>query len=768
MAEQTVQKQKEIKFLGSEVEAVRKLPDVYIGALGNPGYLNMYREILQNSLDEIMKGNTLDLTVIVSIDIRNYTCIIEDGGQGIELSVLDKVFSKLHSSSNYDKVDGSGVYTSGKNGMGATITNFLSKFFTVESYRMDGTAAKVEYEEGRLTKKGIQKIKCPKGKHGLVTYFAPSDMMGDITVTLDQLYQLTWDLCHMNKIGVKIIFNTINESGGKHRTTIENKRGIYEIIDKIYDKQVVVPIHYMTDTGTMKVEVLFTYDLANMDDPYIIGFANTSPSNQGTHIDGFLDGLIKYFRDYMNKIYLAGNKKLQVTAQDIRTGLRAVVSMFHLRALYTGQSKSTFSVEEAKPFVSQVTTTALAEWASKNPNDLQKICKYLRDVCEIRMKTDGEKIKMSDKYTASVISGMPAKYKKPNGKGPFEFWIVEGDSCASSMENNRDKSCQSLMPIRGKCLNAFTTPTKKYFENEEIASIFKVCGYNGYSKRFDPDQFKPEKVVIATDADADGSHIQCLLFGLFLRYLPFVITSGKLYVATPPLYGVSIGKNKMKFFSNNIEYIQYVQNVFCKENVICDLKKREYTRRETTKILYENMDYVKYITHVSNVFAIDPYLLEYILYNRFQEYSKFKTQIKKAYPYVEVTKEADTVLIRGLVGSKYQTVFLNQRLLSDCTEIIELIDKSDKYYLVNKTKVTLYGLMEHFATFEPTNITRYKGLGEMPPKMLGESTVLPGMGRSLQQYTVEDIKAELKFITSLQSDKSVFAKGIKIRKEDII
>jgi DNA gyrase/topoisomerase IV subunit B len=593
-------------------------------------------------------------------------------------------------------------------------------------------------------------------------------MMGDITVTLDQIYQLTWDLCHMNKIGVKIIFNSINEQGGKHRTIIENKRGIYEIIDKIYSKQVVAPIHYVTDTGTMKVEVLFTYDLANMDDHYIIGFANTSPSNQGTHIDGVLDGIVKYFRDYMNKIYLAGNKKLQVTAQDIRTGLRAVVSVFHLRALYTGQSKSTFSVEEAKPFVSKVTIDALGEWASKNPNDLQKICKYLRDVCEIRMKSDGEKIKMSDKYTASVISGMPAKYKKPNGKGPFEFWIVEGDSCASAMENNRDKSCQAIMPIRGKCLNAFTTKTKKYFENEEIASIFKVCGYNGYSKRFDPDQFRPEKVVIATDADADGSHIQCLLFGLFLRYLPFVITSGKLYVATPPLYGVNLGKNKMKFFSNNIEYIQYVQNVFCKENAIADPKKREYTKRETTKILYENMDYVKDITHVSNVFAIEPYLLEFILYNRGLEYAKFKKNIEKQYPYVTVTKESGTILIRGLVESKYQTIFLNQRLISACKPIIDMIDKSDKFYYVNKSKVTLYGLMHHFGTFEPDNITRYKGLGEMPPKMLGESTVLPGMGRSLQQYTIDDVKAELKFMTSLQSDKSVFSKGIKIRKEDII
>ena len=134
-----------------------------------------------------------------------------------------------------------------------------------------------------------------------------------------------------------------------------------------------------------------------------------------------------------------------------------------------------------KTHIYQVTLRALEQWAKNNPNELQKISKYLKEVCEIRMKSDNEKVKMSDKYTTSVVSGMPAKYKKPNGKGPFEVWIVEGDSCASAMENNRDKATQAIFPIRGKIINPFTTPTKKYFENEEVASIFKIVGKNHYA-----------------------------------------------------------------------------------------------------------------------------------------------------------------------------------------------------------------------------------------------------------------------------------------------
>ena len=763
-----INKQKEIKVIDDQVDAVRKLPDVYIGALGNHGYLNMYREILQNSLDEIIKGNTLDKNIIVSFDARNHTCIIEDNGQGIDLNMLAPVFSVLHSSSNYDKVDGSGDYSSGKNGMGATITNFLSKFFVVESYRMDGTAAKVEFNEGRLSSKGTQKIKCPNGKHGLITSFAPSDMMGNITIDDVEIEKLTWLLCHLCRVGTRIVYNAINTLGQKRSVILENRNGIYDLMHGICEKPVFEPIYFTEDNGTMKVEVLLSYDVSNMDDPNILGFANMCPTNGGTHIDGCLDGIVKYFRDYMNKIYLANNKKLQVNAQDIRTGLRAVISVFHIKPMFTGQSKEIFSKEDMKPFIASATMKALEQWAANNPGDLQRISKYLKEVCEIRVKSDNEKIKMSDKYTSSVVSGLPAKYKKPHSNKNFEVWIAEGDSAVSGMENNRDKATQGCFPIRGKIINAFTTPTKRYFENEEVAGLFKIFGYNGYSKTFDPDKFRPEKVVIATDADADGKHIECLLFGLFLRYLPFVIEQGKLYVANPPLYGIPLAKGKMKFFADNIEYIEYVQSTFCKENVITDLKGKTYTKKEITKILYNNMDYLKFMQQICNRYAIDPYLLEFILYNKNFDFKKFKSTIEKMFKFVTVTNENGIIMIRGLVNSAYQTIFCGDRLFNDCAPLIDMINRSEDYYKINGKKCSLYELMLLFNSFEPKNITRYKGLGEMPSKMLGISTVIPGMGRTLKQYTITDVKKELKLITELQNDKSAFTKGIKVRKEDII
>ena len=336
MAEMPKQ-QKKIQIIDDPVEAVRKLPDVYIGALGNAGFLNMYREIVQNSLDEIIKGNTLDKNIVISFDERTHTCIVEDNGQGIEINMLVPVFSILHSSSNYDKKEGSGEYSSGKNGMGATITNYLSKFFIVESYRPSGEAGKVEFEEGRINSKGLQKIKPRKDKHGLVTTFCPSTMMGPINVTVAEIQNLTWLITHLCSIGTTIIFNAIDNMGRASKTIIKNNNGIFELIDSICEKKVINPVYFTEDNGTMKVEVLFSYDIANMVEERILSFANMCPSRGGTHVDGYLDAIVKYFRDYMNKIYLANNKKLQVNTQDIKTGLRAIVNVFHIAPMFTGK-----------------------------------------------------------------------------------------------------------------------------------------------------------------------------------------------------------------------------------------------------------------------------------------------------------------------------------------------------------------------------------------------------------------------------------------------
>lgn len=769
-------KQDKVQILDNDIDAVRKLPDVYIGALGDPGVINMFREIVQNALDGIMKNNTDNYNIIVSFDNRTYTFIIEDFGQGIPLDVLVQVYSILHSSSNYDKVEGSGNYSSGKNGMGSTITNYLSKFFIAESYRDNGElgkndkdngqAARVEFSEGVLTKH--ESIKCPKGRHGVKVMFAPSDMMGELTFTDQDIFNLLSMIVPLNKIGTKITYNSINKMGQKHQVIIENKYGIMQHINGICERKVVEPVYFMEDNGTMKVEVLFTYDVLNMDDPVILSFANGCPTESGTHVDGFYDALVKYFRDYMNKIYLVNNrKKLTVNIQDIKTGLRAVISVYHLKPMYTGQSKQIFSKEDMKPYMANIALKSIDNWAKANPNDLQKVCKYLKEVCEIRSKVDNEKVKMSDKYTSSVITGLPDKYVKPNGKKNIEVIIVEGDSAKGGIVNNRNNATQGVMPIRGKITNAFTAPPAKFFANEEVSGLFKIFGYKGYSKKFDPDKFIPEKVILMTDADSDGAHIRYLCFCMFLKYLPFVIEQGKLYAACAPLYSTK-GKNK-RYFIDEAEFVEYVKEMFIKENTVCNAKGKKYSDADLFRIVYRNNSYCKEIDKVSNDFAINPYMLEFLLINRNKPFKEFKRLVEKKYAagQTKVLNQNGVTMIDGLVDSKIHTIFFSDRLINACQKCIEFINKSENEYMLNGNVVSLYGLMSTYESFKP-DIQRYKGLGEMNPKDLGESTVIPGKGRTLKRYTIEDVKKEIEFFKYVQTDKSAFVKDIMITKDDIV
>ena len=767
----TFNKQDDIVVIEDPVEYVRKLPDVYIGALGDPGFLNMFRETFQNALDEIIKGNTLDKSITVSFDSRTKMVIIEDNGQGIELDKLAVVFSVLHSSSNYNKEEGSGRYSSGKNGMGGTITNFLSELFIAESYRIDGSAARVEFKEGRLVSE--KKIKCPKGRHGLVVTFKPSSMMGTININEIDIENLISIIVPMCNIGTKIYYNFITDTGMKGKKIIENKAGKYQLLKDMCPSSLLTnPISFTIDNGTMKLDVVLDYTInpqsENDFDYNILSFANMCPTSGGTHVEGFLDAIVKYFRDYMNKIYLANSKKkLQITAADIKGQLRAVVSAYHLYPMFTGQSKQIFSKDDMKPFAYESTLEALGEWSKANPNDLQKLCKFYKQMCEARMATEGEKIKMSDKFKSSVITGLPDVYVKPFDDKDFEVYIVEGKSALGGAVNNRDKIHQGLFPLRGKLINAFTTPPKKFFENEEVAGMFKVFGYNGWKKKFNPEDFKPKRVVIMTDADADGSHIRTLIFAMFLVYLPFVIEQGKLFFVEPPLYGLTEGK-KTTFFNSQTDYIKFIQNRFCNKNEICNVNtKKHYSDKDLTNIFYKNTYYTRDIEVLSRRYAINPMLLEFLLSNFNTDFKKFKSVVEKNNRFLKVTQENGTTMIRGLYDSQFHTIFVNDRFMKDSSTIIDYINSSEMYYILNGKKCTLYALMREFESFMPPNIQRFKGLGEMKPELLGESTVIPGKGRTLKQYTINDAIALERELRAMQSDKAAFLKGVKITREDV-
>lgn len=749
----------EIKQITDFVEQVRQTPDVYIGKVhGNTAFLTMVREIFQNSIDEILKGNAFSPNVYVTYDERNHVVTNTDNGRGIPFGKIGIVFGSSHTSSNYNKQ--AYCYSAGKNGCGASVTNALSNKFIVDSYQL-GAGKHVEFVEGHIWDKGEVDVPVPKDAQGTTISFKPNEtVIGNITSTWKDVYNLLSMIVPSAPLGTKVFYKSFDINGIERNDIIENTNGILTYLMGMTQNPMVEPIRITNDNGTMKMDMVFTYDASSEEE--VVSLNNTCPTDGGTHVDGAIDGVCKFFRNYMNKIFLNNSKgkKITCTSNDVRVGLKLAISTFHLYALYNGQAKEILDNEDMIQFVSDTVQLGLAEWSKTNPNDLQKICKYIKDVIEIRLKADKEKIKLSTKFNSSAISGgLPDKYIKPNGNRGLEFIIVEGDSAFGSARNVRDANTQGILPIRGKILNAFVKSRADVLKNAEVAAILTILDDGGYGSSFDLSKCKFDKVIIDADADPDGGHIRTLLLILFALYCRPLVEAGRLYAAVPPLYAIP-EKKGYRYFTEKIDFVRFVQNRFSKEYQVCDHNGHIMNHKDVLAILYNNSDYKKDLESVSTNHAIDPLLMETIVKYRKLPFNKFAKVIKSHYRFMEVYNDNGVIMLKGLANEKSHEVYISDSLFEEARYVVNNIDASPEYFIVNGEKCTLYQLMCAFDKFTPNRLLRFKGLGEMDPDMLAISTLRPDGDRLLIQYTFEDIEREIQEMRYINSNKNLLLEGL--------
>lgn len=760
----------EIITIENWVEQVRQNIGMWIGSRGYKGHINMIREIVQNSLDEMIKDSSPCDKVIVSYDENSKFLIVEDNGRGIPFGSIIRAFTDMNTSSNYQKKKGE--YSSGLHGCGAKVTNALSECFYVESYIL-GEGRRVEFNNGEPWKYGEKRIPNKNNKQGTIVSFKPSEEALELKkyepVTVEDVFRLIKLILPLNKIGATVVLNGIKSNGKQVSETVVNEDGIMTYFINECENPLMLPVFITEDTGVMKVDLAFTYDMNNTTSgERIISFCNTCPTSQGDHINGFIKGICKFFTNYMNKVYLANNprNKTVVTNTDVKTGLVAVISGFHLEPVFNGQAKEILEVKEMDNFVSSTVMKGLDNWIKSNPNDLNKLCKYLKDMADARMKADNEKIKISNNFKSNAFSKDPEGFVKPSGKKDLELWICEGDSAAGTLRNNRDTIHQGYFPIRGKIPNAMKTSKAAFLGNAEIAGIITLIG-TGYGKDFDISKIRFSKIIIATDADADGDHISSLFIRFFMMYMPGLIEGGYVYKAVPPLYGLRIGK-KTKYFQTKVDYIKYIQSIFSKNNRVEYVDGKVVPKEELSHILYDNMDYTYELERIANRYAVDPLLLESVITLKDLPLKQLERSLKKIFRFLKVSVTNGVTTIEGPYNNKYQTLFLKDTLIEDCRNIIYIMNKNPVLtYKLNGEVVSLYGLMNTFDKSVPKNIERYKGLGEMDGPRLEESTVSPE-NRTLIQYTIEDFKKELDQIKYYESNKYELISHAKLTRFDII
>lgn len=753
LEERTKNYANEIKQIDDFVEQVRQTPDMFIGKVtGNIAFLTMIREIFQNSVDEIMKGNAFSPEIRVFYDERIHQATISDHGRGIPHGKIGIIFGQSHTSSNYVKEPYK--YSAGKNGCGGSTTNALSRKFTVDSYVL-GKGVHAEFIEGYL-KGGEKKIECAPECQGTCISFIPNeDVIGTVTITWEDVYKLIARIVPSAPLGTTVQFLGIDKGGVRHNETIINKDGIIAYLIELTTSPYIEPVIIRNDDGERKMEIAFTYDITveNGEEKFI-SLNNTCPTDDGTHVIGTVNGITVWFRDYMNKIFLSNSKsKLICTVNDIRQGLKLAVSTFHLKALYNGQAKEILVNEDMKTFCSQTVMAGLNEWSQSHSQDLQKLCKYFKEVIEMRLRTNKEKVKLSTKFDASSVTGLPSKYLKPNGRKGCELVIVEGDSAFGSARNVRDQATQGIFPIRGKLPNVFEKSRAEVLANAEIAGILTIIG-GGYGKAFELDKCRVDRVIIMADADPDGAHIRTLVMRFLAMYCKPLVMAGRVYAALPPLYGIP-EKKGYRFFTDKLDFIKYIQKEFSKAYTIAYTdNKTVMTSKDITTLLYNNADYVTDLNKVANTYAIDPYFLEDILINRKLSFDKFKSVIKKKYRFINVTKTGLAVILSGIANEKYHEVFVNDNLYKECKDVIPYIEKSRTEYILNGNIVSLYTVMSEFNKFMPPKLDRFKGLGEMDSNMLAPSTLRPDGDRVLIQYTFEQYEKELEEMKYINSNKN--------------
>lgn len=759
----------EIETLKDFVTAVRTRPGMYIGEIGSKGFLTMIREILQNSFDEMIKKSSPCDFVKIKYDERTLMVTVEDNGRGIPFGNIIRIFANQHTSSNFTKRKGE--YSSGLHGVGAKATNALSKKFIVESYVL-GEARRVEFDDGYPWNKGEIKIPNKENKQGTLISFIPDlNVLGEVNVSCSDVLMLLRLIVPLTNIGDKVQYEFTTINGKTSSAIIKNEDGILSYLYEDVKQPLIKPICIRHDTGIMKMDVAFTYDSSDLNlDASTKAFGNCCPTSAGYHIDGFRKGISQFFVNYMNKVYLAsvGDKKkakVVITQSDVRMGLKCVISVAHLEPIFNGQAKEILSNKEMDGFVKEQLMKGLDEWAKQNPSDLQKLCKFFREMALIRMSQDKEKVKLNTKYN-SVLSGLPNKYVAPTGKEHLELFICEGDSAGGHMRTNRLNKRQGYFPIRGKLPNAFDTNKKKFLENAEVSGIINIIG-GGYGSNFDINKVNWEKIIIATDADSDGDHIAALILRFFVLYMPKLIEDGRLYKAVPPLYGIEKG-GKTIYLNDKLDYIQYLQKIFSSKYDVRRVDGSKPSTNELSKILFRNADYSYELEKVADGFSVDPFLLESALLLRDNDIKTMQKKMKKLFRFITVKKVNNTLVIEGIYNSKYQTLFLDDRLISICKDLFAIMDKNTEFaYIVNGEVLSLYQMMHLFDRLSPPSLIRYKGLGEMDGQKLFESTMNPE-NRTLIRYTIDNVKESIEKIRYFDTNMEMLYKDTKVTRFDIL
>lgn len=537
------------------MEHVRMRPSMYIGDTGVRGLHHLVYEVVDNSIDEALAGHCDTITVFINED---NSVSVEDNGRGIPVdmhkkegvSALEVVMTKIGAGGKFDK--DSYKVSGGLHGVGVSCVNALSDHLRATVFR-DGKIYEQEYERG----KALYPVKQigETTKRGTMVTFKPDTTIFTQTIefSYDTLAARMRELSFLNK-GITITMcdkRHLDDKGELVTETFHSKEGLKEFVRFLDGNREPIISHVISmdnEKGEIPVEVALVYNTSYSEN--IFSYVNNINTHEGgTHLQGFRMGLTRTLKKYADSSGLLDKLKFEISGDDFREGLTAIISVKVQEPQFEGQTKTKLGNREVVSPVSQSVAEMLENYLEENPNDAKIIVQKVILAAQARHAAKKAR-EMVQRKTVLGGGGLPGKLSDCSEQDPqkCEIFLVEGDSAGGTAKQGRDRAFQAILPLRGKILNVEKAMHHKVFENEEIRNIFTALGVTigtaEDSKALNLEKLRYHKVVIMCDADVDGSHISTLILTFFFRFMKELIEHGHVYIATPPLYLVKKGNKK--------------------------------------------------------------------------------------------------------------------------------------------------------------------------------------------------------------------------------
>lgn len=771
------------------LEAVRLRPGMYIGSTSQRGLHHLIYEIVDNSVDEALAGYCSEIQITINEDD---SVTVQDNGRGIPTAVkadsgksaLEIVHTVLHAGGKFG--DGGYKVSGGLHGVGASVVNALSERMVVEVHR-EGHIWKQSYMRG-VPQHDVEQVGDTQTTGTKTTFWPDADIFETTIIDSDIISTRLREMAFLNK-GLKLVFT---DKKTEKSETYHYEGGIGSYVSYLNENKTVLfdPPFYVEDTkdGVM-VEVAIQYTDSYSET--VLSFANNINTHHGgTHLTGFRNALTRIVNEYGRKNNVIKENEANLSGDDIREGLSAIISVKVENPEFEGQTKEKLGNSEVQAIVQNIMSDKLADWLELNPKHAKLLVS--KAVLALQAREAARKAReLTRRKSVLESSTLPGKLADCSNREPerCEIYIVEGDSAGGSAKQGRNRMFQAILPLRGKILNVERARLDKIYNNTEIQSLIQALGISisRSDEDFDMERLRYHKIIIMTDADVDGAHIRTLLLTFFFRYARPLIENGFIYIAQPPLYKVSIGKEE-RYLYNDRDLDRMLTDRGVANLELFDTQRKTSKKEDELKTLLSDLN--KYVS--ARNYQLLRYLPEdlvlYFIHNKVESNeltsleaaNAFSNTLTSRFPHYTFTVDADTeaerytVLVRdpsrAQGGNDYPDTMQLSVELFDSLEFERLLELRPKVeaFLPSEEHPLLLVIggkeEKELSTLEDlkffveergkkgTQLQRFKGLGEMMPQQLWDTTMNPET-RTLLKVEIQEAAVADKLFDILMGER---------------